>query len=236
MTDIAPFLWIALAAFVIAVPGFVMLFSSGEPASIWHPRKLHLVRRGIGLLLLLLALVLSLLAFSVHRYLQLFHDRPVAAIELREEGSQRYRASVMIVDDEGQAASLAHYPLAGDAWMIDAQVLRWRLPAVLAGLPSLYRLERISGRYDSLEQERSAERTAHSLRPDEVGPDMFDLKRRFPRWLPFVDAQYGSATWMPMYDGARYLVLFNDRGGLLARPADTYTEELLQRNGWAPAR
>ena len=38
-----------------------------------------------------------------------------------------------------------------------------------------------------------------------------------PRWLPFVDAVYGSATYMPMADGARYQVSIT-QSGLIARP------------------
>ncbi|GAA5232815.1 hypothetical protein FOZ76_01800 [Verticiella sediminum] len=231
MTNIAPFLWFALAAFILAVPGLLMLFGGRGQPSAWQPRKPHLIRRTFGLLLVLLALALAALAFSVHRYLQLFHDRPVAAIELRQEGPQRYRANVMLVDDAGRASRLAQYLLQGDAWMIDAQVLRWRLPAALAGVPSLYRLERISGRYDELAQERNGERTVYELQEGDPVLDMFSLKQRYPRWLPFVDAQYGSATWMPMHDDARYVVLFNDRGGLLAKPADAYTEDLLRATG-----
>lgn len=228
MNQVAPFLWLALAAFLIAVPGVVMLLSAGgNGRTPWQPRRLHVVRRCCGLLLILLALAVGLLAFSMHRYLQLFNDRPVAAIELRQQGPQHFRATVVTVDDEGQPARMAHYSMRGDAWMMEARVLRWRLPAALAGVPSLYRLERIAGRYEDIEHERNAERSAYELAPA-PGPDMFSLKREYPRWMPFVDAQYGSATWMPMFDGARYVVLFNDRGGLLARPADDYTDALLR--------
>jgi len=230
MTSTAPFLWIALAAFLIALPGLVMLFSSGEPASPWSPRQLHLVRRTFGLLLVLLGIVAGLLAFSVHRYLELFSDRTVAAIELAEQGPQQYRARLTLLDDRGMATSVREFVLRGDAWMLEARVLRWELPAVLAGVPSLYRLERLSGRYDDIEEERTRQRSVYEVEP--AGAlDLFALKKQFSTWLPFVDARYGSATWMPMADNARYLVLFNDRGGLLAKPADGITARLIEARG-----
>jgi len=170
-----------------------MLFGSGDNRlSAWQPRRLHLVRRCFGLLLVLLALLATAFALLVHRYLQLFHDRPVA--------------------------------------IVDARVLRWQLPAALAGVPSLYRLDRIAGRYDDIIEERSAPRSVYTI-GGSAGPDLFNLKRDYPRWLPFIDAQYGSATWMPMFDGARYIILFNDRGGLLARPADGHTAQNLRDLG-----
>ena len=44
-------------------------------------------------------------------------------------------------------ASAKQYVLYGDQWQIDARVVRWKLPALMAGVPPLYRLERLSGRY-----------------------------------------------------------------------------------------
>ena len=211
-----------------------MLFSRGEAADAWQPRRFHPIRRLIGLLLVLLALAAALLTFTVYRYLQLFHDRPVAMIELHQEAPQRFRATVMRSNATGTEPTLEHYTLLGDAWQIDARVLRWQLPAALAGVPALYALDRIAGRYDDVGQERSAERSVYGLNESPV-PDLFSLKKNFPRWLPFIDAQYGSATWMPMFDDARYMVLFNDRGGLLARPADLYPADKLKEIGMGSA-
>lgn len=234
MMSTAPYLWAALAAFLIAVPGMLMLFGSGNGrAHPWSPRRLHLIRRFFGLVLALLALAVGLLAFSIQRYLQLFQDRPVAALELVREAPQQFRARLTLVGEGGAVDSVREFTLRGDAWMLDARVLRWQLPAALAGVPSLYRLERLSGRYDDIAQEREGERTVYDVQSD-VPLDLFSLKQQFSRWLPFVDARYGSATWMPMLDGARYFVLFNDRGGLLARPADAHTAALLNAQpGWA---
>lgn len=228
MTSTAPFLWAALAAVVCAIPGCMMLFgSTDDRIGGWQRRRPHFLRRFIGLLLTLLALLAAAFAFLVYQYLQLFHDRPVALLELHQEAPQRFRVALMLANDN--EAGTRYYDLHGDAWQIDARVLRWQLPAALAGVPSLYRLDRLSGRFDEIEQEQTAQRTVYAV-GDPIGPDLFRLKQDFPRWLPFVDAQYGSGTWMPMFDGARYIVLFNDRGGLLARPADAQTAERLRQS------
>lgn len=221
MDALSPSLWIAVVAIVLAVPGLGMAFGS---------RGLRPLRRLLGLALVALSLVSSLLAFTVYRYLQLFEDRQVAMIELAQDGQQRFRATVVLPPGPAGAPQGARqFVLSGDAWQIDARVLRWRLPAALAGVPSLYRLDRIGGRYDDIERERSVLRTVYSLDDGGNLPDLWTLKRQFSRWLPYVDAEYGSATFMPMFDGARYLVLFNDRGGLLAKPADEATAARLRR-------
>ena len=82
-------------------------------------------------------------------------------------------------------------------------MLKWRGFANLLGLDARYRLERLGGRYVEIEQERSAARSVYALG---AAPalDLWLLARAYPRWLPFVDAVYGSATYLPMADGARY--------------------------------
>ena len=127
-------------------------------------------------------------------------------------------------------ASAKQYVLYGDQWQIDARVVRWKLPALMAGVPPLYRLERLSGRYGDAAREAAATRSVHSL-DDWPAPDLGSLKKSFPNWFPFVDVQFGSGAYMPLFDGARYQV-FLDPGALFARPDGQATEEGLKRLGW----
>ena len=53
--------------------------------------------------------------------------------------------------------------------------------------------------------------------------DLWLLARAYPRWLPFVDAVYGSATYLPMADGARFQVTISQTG-LVARPTNDAAE------------
>jgi hypothetical protein len=55
----------------------------------------------------------------------------------------------------------------------------------------------------------------HALAP-ERGLDLWGLAEAHERWLPFVDAVYGSATYMPMRDGDAYVVSLT-QSGLVAR-------------------
>jgi hypothetical protein len=55
------------------------------------------------------------------------------------------------------------------------------------------------------------------------GLDLWELSTRYPRWLPFVDAIYGSATYLPMAETARYEVKMTP-SGLLARPINPAAE------------
>ena len=48
---------------------------------------------------------------------------------------------------------------------------------------------------------------------------MLLLARRLPRWAGLADAAYGSATYLPMADGATYAVTLT-QSGLVARPVN----------------
>lgn len=213
--------WLLLVAAGCALMGLLLLRRSR--------RRRPVLPLMAALLFLTLALALSLLGLGLRQFQRLSADQPVALIGVAQLGEQHFRVGL-----EDGAGPLREFDLHGDQWQLDARVLRWQLPALVAGAPPLYRLERISGRYADITREREATRSVYALDHGalRVVPDLFDLKRRHPRWLPFVDARYGSAAYLPMLDGARYEVLFNPRGGLVARPADAQTERLLDESGW----
>jgi len=98
-------------------------------------------------------------------------------------------------------------------------------------VPPLYRLERLSGRYSDAAREATATRSVHSL-DDWPAPDLGSLKKSFPNWFPFVDVQFGSGAYMPLFDGARYQVFMDPRGALFIRPDGQATAEGLKRLGW----
>ena len=153
-------------------------------------------------------------------------DQPVARIEAHQQADGQFRVSAT-----APGVGARQYVLYGDQWQIDARVVRWRLPALMAGVPPLYRLERLSGRYSDTAREASATRSVHAL-DDWPAPDLGQLKQSFPNWFPFVDVQFGSAAYMPLFDGAKYQVFLDPRGALFVRPDGESTAEGLKRLGW----
>ena len=172
----------------------------------------------MGMLLLAVAGLFFLVSLNLHTYARLTMERPVAEIVFEERGPQRYRATLMAMP-EGQ---MQMFTLAGDEWQLDARVLKWKGWANLLGLDAQYRLERVSGRYRDIEQERHDERTVYGL-SENPGLDLWQISTQYPKLLPFVDAVYGSATYMPMANGARYQVSIT-QSGLIARPLNPAAE------------
>lgn len=178
----------------------------------------------MGLLLLAGAGLFFIVSLNLHTYARLTYERPVAEIVFESRAPQRYRATLT----EMPGGEMQIFMLAGDEWQLDARVLKWKGWANLLGLDAQYRLERVSGRYRDLEQERNDDRTVYGL-SENPGVDLWRLSTEHPRWLPFVDAVYGSATYMPMADGARYQVSIT-QSGLIARPLNPAAETIAR--GW----
>lgn len=213
--------WIWVVAAVLAL---LALLAWGRRPAGRRGQGSGAFRRGIAILLLLLSIAALGLGWLLRTYAWLLDDVPVATISLVEEAPQRYRATLVPVG--GVAAD---YVLLGDEWQLDARVIRWTLPAQLGGLPPVYHFERLSGRYGDPKQELSAQRSVHDLRQPW---DFWEFRQQWLADLPIAEARWGSAAYLPMLDGARYEVFISPRGGLVAKPADAKTEQLLDEAGW----
>lgn len=154
-----------------------------------------------------------MLAFSYYGYGRLVDETLVSRIEFSQVSPGEYTARVMV---DGKSDRLLD--LKGDEWQMDARIVNWKPPATLLGLDPIYQLDRLSGRYSNVEDEMSEERTVHAL-SDEITLDVWRVAKKFPVLMPGVDAYYGTATYLPMADGARFEVTLT-RTALIARPVN----------------
>jgi hypothetical protein len=174
---------------------------------------------GAAALILFLAAACALLVGSnLRTYQRLSNEQPAGELQFSRIGEHQFDAVLSYSDGER-----AKFPLSGDEWQVDARVLKWHAFANLAGFDTAYRLERISGRYSRIEDERSQPRTVYDLHaPGRIDP--WELVHRYRSWLPWMDALYGSATFLPMTDGALYEIKVS-QSGLIARPLNQAARE-----------
>ncbi len=177
-----------------------------------------------GGVVLLLAVVLALVAANLHSYARLTHEQEAARVSIRQLGERRFVVSV-----QPPKAAPRHFELAGEEWQMDARVLKWRPMGTLLGFDTVYRLERLSGRYGTTMDERTQPRTVHDLVADDATLDVWTLVRQHHRYLPFVDALYGSAVYVPLQEGAEYSVSVS-ASGLVVRPANEAAKKAV--GGW----
>ena len=196
---------VAVIGLLLAVLGFRRLWARGVVVGSLEGLT--------GLLLLALAALAAAVGLNLRTYDRLTHEIPVATVTFEAQGDQRF--SAVLVPATGRTFVFDMY---GDEWQLDARILKWRGIATLLGFDTIYRLDRFGGRYRDVTQERKGPRSVHSL-SEEPGLDVWAWTRRYPRWLPWVDAVYGSATYVPMVAGATYRVTASPTG-LLARPVN----------------
>jgi hypothetical protein len=175
-----------------------------------------------SLVFLLLALLGALGGTALLGYRRLASEELVATLATHQLAPQRYSVDIELPDGTHRTAEID-----GDQWQLDARVIKWDVRAVVLGAPPLYRLDRLTGRYRDAEQETSAPKSVVEL-SSPTRMDLFELKQSFPRWLPWVDADYGSGAYLPLVDGGRFKVTLAAAGGLVARPADESTAEKLR--------
>ena len=175
-----------------------------------------------GILLVVAAVYLSLFALNIYGYKEYAQEVPVATVSFRQSGDQSFIATVTRTD-----GSAEDFRLKGDQWQLDARIIKWRLPFSLLGLKPGYQLDRISGRYYALEDERSRDRTVYSLHREPVGIDVWQMAN--DGWSILVDARYGSAAYLPMADGALFEVNAGATG-LVARPMNGAAQQAI--SGW----
>lgn len=199
-----------LAGLVIVIALIVVLFACRILfKSNW---LLGWLRGMFGLLLLGTSLVLALSAFDFYSYKQLSKEQTIASISFAKLESQRFKVS--LVDSSGVEQT---HDISGDLWQLDARIIKWNKTLAGLGLTPGYRLDRLSGRYYSLEEEHSAERTVYQLGNSKSVLDVWSWLQQCCRNQSFIDASYGSATYLPMADGALFSVNLSS-SGLLARP------------------
>ena len=190
------------------------------PLAMWAIRRLTELRFVSGSILILsAALVLALgigaalAAASLRTYNRLTQEQEAARVSMRQVAPKHYSLSV-----QPKAGRAQSFEVLGDEWQIDARLLKWRPIATIAGFDTVYRLERLSGRYSDIAEERAAKRTVYGL-AERAPVDFWVYLRRYNDYLPFGDALYGSAAFVPMAEGAEYTVTVSNTG-LVVRPAN----------------
>ena len=154
-----------------------------------------------------------LFILSYVSYERLTDEKLVGVIEFAQTAPEEYTARLMIDGERDRLLTLS-----GDEWQLDARILTWQPPATILGLDPVYQLERLSGRYSEIDREINDTRTVHDL-SDQKLVDLWTVARRFPLLMPGVDAYYGTATYVPMADAARFRVTLS-RDALIARPVN----------------
>lgn len=213
-------LYLAAVLFALAA-----LAHAGAARTRWRARRHVSASHRLlwALVFLLVALLAALVATALLGYRRLTSETPIARLDATQLAPQRWSLAVETPDGERRT-----FEIAGDQWQLDARLIKWKPGAIVAGAPALYQLDRIGGRYAEVAQEREGTRSVYAL--SSPAPfDLWHLKRQFPRWLPWVDADFGSSAYLPLVENGHYDITLAAAGGLVARPADEQTKARIEQ-------
>lgn len=198
-----------IAAIGLGVVGLLLLLSAVVALLTIKPFR-FLGHTFLGLIFLAAGSAAGVVALGTKGYHAFTREEVAARMSIRPLGEQRFLATVQFPDGRTKA-----FEMAGDEVYVDAHILKWKPLANVLGLHTGYQLDRIAGRYQAIEKERTAPRTIHPL-ADEAWVSLFRLRQKF-EWLdPLLDAQYGSATFTPVNRPGEFEVLVST-SGLLVR-------------------
>jgi hypothetical protein len=173
---------------------------------------------------LLAALSIVLLTATVYTYDRLTAETLIAELRFDATGERQYVAHLKT----GDRCAERTYPVLGDQWRVDAEFLKWKYWALLLGLDSQYRLDRLEGRYRSAAEQNSQPNIAHDL-TERTAVDLVALAESLGSWNFLLDATYGSSTYQDI-DVANVYYVYRTQTGIITR----YEPRPVQPGGGEP--
>lgn len=207
-------------AIILALVGLALLLTGFRRGLHGHPGR-RASRFIAGLLLTTIGLSIALVGAALHTYARLSYEQPVAQVNVtaRDAGAKRYAVTVQRL---GGSADETTCEIQGDEWLLSARVQTWKPWANLIGMNATYTLEQIANRYLSAEEANANMITACDLhRPSALYARLVPAawQAQLLAALQADDRRFGSANYMPLADGALYMI-FMTQTGLNAEPAN----------------
>jgi hypothetical protein len=169
-----------------------------------------------ALLMLSLAALSGTISIAIQGYNALTREEIAATVKIEPTGNQKFTARFVMPDGSENTFSLS-----GDQLYVDAHILKWKPLVNIFGLHTSYELDRVGGRYASLSDEKTKPRTVFSLAKEKpINLNMYDLRQKFSMLTPFLDAEYGSATFINTNKAEEFKVIVSTTGLLIRKISD----------------
>lgn len=191
---------------------------------------LQWLRGTAGFVLLAVSVYMSLLAGSLFAYQKTTDGLPLATVSMVANGPQAW--DVTVTEANGTSRVFEVY---GDLWEMDVRLLRYSGIGSIFGTSPSFQIERLAGRYLSLEDQQSKDLTEYNLLTEPVlGFDVWE--RAQASGSLFVTPASSGLRLLPAVDGAIVEVILDESGHLAIRQANASAapEEAAAEEGEAP--
>jgi hypothetical protein len=163
------------------------------------------------LIIVLGVLAVLLVTANIYTYHRLTAETVIAELRFEPTGERQYLAYLRT----GDRCNERMLPVFGEQWRVDAEFLKWQYWAMLVGLDSQYRLDRLEGRYRSAAEQNTAPKVAHDIGGD-TAVDIVTIARTLGSWNFLLDATYGTSTYEDI-DPARVYRVYRTPTGIITR-------------------
>ncbi len=217
---------------VLAALGFV-----GFISGLVHAVKLRPGRATFGLggggALTIAGLAAGLIGLNLQGYARLTYEVPLAEVTVQavNPAQKVFAVTVRRLDETHFVQTCT---LQGDAWEIGGRFQKWKAWANEIGLNSTYTLDQISNRYNTAADGDGQRITACDLKGPQPQASQY-LPDFVVQWvlrhMLVEDRLFGSASYMPMADGAAYTVIAT-QFGFNAEPANAIAKAANQQRAF----
>lgn len=163
--------------------------------------------------MLLAALAAVLFSATLYTYERLTAETLIAELRFDSTGERQWLARVRT----GDRCEERVLPIMGEQFRVDAEFLKWKYWALLLGLDSQYRLDRLEGRYRAVGDQNTQRNVAHDLR-ERNALDLVAVAAALGSWNFLLDATYGSSTYEDI-DAGRVYSIYRTTTGIITRSA-----------------
>lgn len=154
---------------------------------------------------------LSLLVLGTQGYKSLTKESLVANIKIQPLREQQFGLEINFPDGAEQ-----RFTLNGDEVVFQAFILKWKPWANIIGVHTAYRLERISGRYKSIQDEKNKPRSVFQVRKQQAA-GIAQWRENYSALSFLLDVEHGSASFVNASERKEYQLMVTTTG-LLLRP------------------
>ena len=176
-------------------------------------------------LLLILAISSAVLFTAFLRSYHAFTQKEmVAIVECVPLANNEFDFGLTVIPVVRQEhREMTSYPIKGDQWAIGGDILKWKDVVNFLGLHTMYRLDRVEGRYKFADDAQTKPVSAYALGKEERGR-YWSLLYKFGHKLPFVTAVYGNTVYMDPVFGEKFEIYVTTSGFMAQRRGETSGE------------
>ena len=154
---------------------------------------------------------ISMVLVGTQGYQSLVKEEAAATITVKPTGEQTFHARMDFPDGTHQV-----FALNGDELLVDAYVLKWKPWVNVLGLHTAYRLDRIRGRYQTIEDENNKPQSIYAINA-KSSKGLAQWREDYSVLSVLLDVEHGSASFVNAQQKQEFQLAVTTNG-LLIRP------------------